>query len=406
MDLVVSRESLAFKHEQQLANGTKLRVVNPVDLVAPAFGSSLAHGSKLLTEGQFSMLNTLKSVHRGRGMSLSGKHYNGLEFAFKDRGSIIERIKKGNLSFSTGNTLNDNWSDLMDAVRLDLTIKKEARPTVRQFIYNVVNMPNASKDVRPTELFPYSVVFEPNRGEGEAVKQGANMFGQHDTVPMYIHAAGFQWTLLASLFDNTYDLSRLTEGVAVGYSAKQDDLAIKPILDENYGVAGTARHTAPSTIGTYRQEKLYNTIIDAIDDLGERKDPVTARKIVANNLIILASSQDARHIEHVLTGLGNSTPEKYSSISSIVKVVAYDGETIQMPNGTTQYDGVNNGECYVIKRNRYLSIPVKRGLTAEIDQNPDVKTLTQEQRAWYFVEAIYNEIGIANFIQKVTLPAW
>ena len=42
----------------------------------------------------------------------------------------------------------------------------------------------------------------------------------------------------------------------------------------------------------------------------------------------------------------------------------------------------------------------------EIDKTPDVRTLAREQRAWYFVEAIYNSVGIDSFVQKITLPTW
>jgi len=220
---------------------------------------------------------------------------------------------------------------------------------------------------------------------------------------MKIYAAGFVWTLLAALFDNTYDLSRLSEGVALGYSAKKDDLAIKPIIDATY--TGAAQ-TPASTEGAGRQEKLMNTLMDAIDDLGERTDPITKRKIQAEGLVALCSSKDARHIAHVMSGLGNSTPEKYSPLNQITKVIGYDGEVIDMPEKTVTYGGVTSGTIYLIKPNRYFKIPIKRGLTMEIDQKPDVNTLAREQRAWYFVEGMYNSIGIENFVQEVTLPTW
>ena len=53
-----------------------------------------------------------------------------------------------------------------------------------------------------------------------------------------------------------------------------------------------------------------------------------------------------------------------------------------------------------------MDIIVKRGLTTEIDTQPDVKTLAQEERAYYFAEGLYNAEGLANFVQKITLPTW
>lgn len=399
--LLVSRESLRAEHIDNMMDGKKIAVQHPVDIVNTAFGSAVPKSGSIVEADTLSTLNSLKSIHRGSRIALSGKYQSGLEYVFSGRGSILDRIAKG--SFSVGNTLNDNWSDLYDAVRLDLTIRKEARPTVRQFLYTEADMPNASKDVRPTELFPYGFVFEENNGEGESVRQGQNLGGQYDTIPMKIYAAGFTWTLLASLFDNSYDLSRMSEGVALAYSAKKDDLALAPIIGGTYT---GAKATAASTVGTNRQELLMNTLMDAIDDLSDRTDPVTKRKIVGEDLVVLASSKDARHIEHVMSGLGNSTPEKYTALNQISKVIAYDGEVIDLPNKSVTYTGCTSGTVFLIKKNRYFAIPIKRRLTMELDQTPDVSTLSQEQRAWYFVEGMYNTVGITNFVQKVTLPTW
>ena len=400
-NLLVTRQILKDEFNEKMLSGKKIVVRDPVDIVDTAFGTVIPKSGSMLTDSDLTRLNNLKSIHRNRPIVLSGKYLNGLEYQFKGRGSVIDRIRKG--TFASGNTLNDDWTDLFDAVRLDLTIRKAANQTIRQFIYSELNMPNASKDVRPTELYPYGIVFEENNGEGEAVRQGANLGGQYDTIPMKIYAAGFVWTLLASLFDNTYDLSRLTEGVAVGYSAKKDDLAIAPIIGGTYT---GAKLTGASTAGAGRQELLMNTLMDSIDDLGDRTDPITKRKIQAEGLVALCSSKDARHIAYVMSGLGNSTPEKYTPLNQITKVIGYDGETIDMPNKTVSYNGVTSGAIFLIKPNRYFKIPIKRGLTMKLDATPDVKTLSREQRAWYFSEGIFNGIGISSFVQKVTLPVW
>ena len=271
-------------------------------------------------------------------------------------------------------------------------------------------MPNATKDIRPSELYPYGIVFEENNGEGQSVRQGANLGGAVDTIPMKIYAAGFIWTLLASLFDGTYDMTRLNDGVAVGYAAKRDDLAIAPILAGDYGTVGTAKWTAASSAGTLRQEHLWNTLVDVIDDFGVRLDPITKRLIPMEGLTMLGTSMDMRHVAHVMSGIGTS-PEKYSELTGgilggITKLIGYEGEVIEMPNETVTYGGASDKIAYVIKSNRYFKLPIKRNLVMEIDLQPNVNTLAQEQRAWYFCESIYNEIGIDNFIQKVTLPAW
>ena len=125
---------------------------------------------------------------------------------------------------------------------------------------------------------------------------------------------------------------------------------------------------------------------------------------------MLGTSLDMRHVAHVLSGIGTS-PEKYNTLKGgllggITKLIGYEGEVINMPNETVTYTGATAKIAYVIKPNRYFKIPIKRNLVMELDSQPNVNTLAQEQRAWYFSEAMYNAIGITNFVQKVTLPTW
>lgn len=407
MGRLITREGLVREFEEKMLEGTKIRVKQPVELVQKSFGSVIPVSGSLLTDSDVAKLNALQSLTRNGHITLSGKVDTGLDYIFGKngcRGSINDRIRKGVFA-GNANTMNDNWQDLFDAIRLDLTIRKEARGTVRQYIYQELQMPNATKDIRPSELFPYGFVFEEHNGEGQAVKQGANLGGQYDTIPMKIYATGFTWTLLAALFDRTYDLSRMSDGVALGYSAKKDDLALAPIMAGTYT---GAKATAASTVGTLRQELLYNTLMDAVDGIGERTDPLTGRKISAEGLVILADTKDARHIDHVLSGLPTDIPEKYaySKLNAITRVIGYDGETINMPDGATTYAGATAGTVHLIKPNRYFKIPIKRNLVAELDATPNVQTLAMEQRAWYFSEAMYNSIGIDSFVQKVTLPTW
>lgn len=405
----ISKELLAAEYKDKMLSGEKVATDRfGVDIVNTAFGKEIPN-TGLLSDRDFAVINNLKSIHRGRNMTLSGKIQNGLEFSFKKRGSIADRIMRG--TFASGNTMLEDWTDLWDAVRLDITMRKAANPTIRQYLYDEIFMPDATKDIRISELYPYGFIFEKNNGEGQSVKMGANLGGASETIPMYIYAAGFTWTLLASLFDRTYDISRMTEGVAIGEAAKKDDLAVSPILDQDYGTVdtedsdGVIKWTGASDIGEYRQEKFVNTMMDGIDGFGEREDPVTHRKIVAENLVAFGTPKDMRHLAYVKNGLGKTTPENYDPLRQITQLVAYDGETIDMPNQTVTYTAPTDGYIYLIKKNRYMKIPQKRKLTVEVDPQPDVERLAMEKRAWYFVEALYSE-GTNYYIQKVTLPTW
>lgn len=319
------------------------------------------------------------------------------------------RFEKTAKATVTGNTLLPDWAQLWDALRMDITVRKNANPTVRQFLYNIYNRPDADRTNKLTEMLPYGIVFDEYNGTGDPVRQGDKGEGATGTLDVKIYAAGFTWDLLASLFDKSLDMTMLADGVAAGYNAKLDDLAISPIIDHaSYGNAGTAKHTNKATTsGAGRQELLYDTLENAIDDLGKRTDPVTKKKIDPSGSYLLCSGNVARHAARVVAGLPQNTNNKrLGAISELAGIVAYDGDTIIGRDGDTTYAGVGDTYAYLVKPNRYMDIIVKRGLTTEIDTQPDVKTLAQEERAYYFAEGIYNAEGLANFVQKITLPDW
>lgn len=315
--------------------------------------------------------------------------------------SVREMIDKR--VFMSSNSIPADWQTLWDALRIDISIAKAAMGTVRENFYNILNMPNSDKVFKATEFYPYGLTFELNNGEGQAVEQGETRGGQVESIEHLVYAAGFTWTLLAELFNGSIDPQRISNAVMLGYNAKQDDLSIAPILAYSYS---GAQQTAAATLsGANRQELLYLTLENAIDDIAARVDPVTKREIMADQLVILAHPEDARHISRVINGLPSTNERIYPSISEISGIVGYDGETIDKRATSVVYTGVTKGKCYLAKKNRYMNIGIKRGLTLEVDQRPDVKTLSREERSWYFVEG-QQTTGIANFIQEITLPTW
>ena len=398
----ISREVLNAQFESKLSSGQKIHIPaeKTVSMASTMFGPA---SNVRQDEATFRLMENAKHISRQGNITLTGKYRSGFDFDFNGQ-SVNELVRAGKF---VSNTMPQDWQKLWDAMRLDLTIKKEAKQTVRQYVYNVVSMPNATRIINPQEMYPYAFEFKLNNGEGQAVPLGEAMLGATDTIKFEIFATGFKYTVLASLFDRSLDFNRMNEGVAEAYALKRDDDAMSPILDYNYGATSGAKHTGPHVDASMkRQELLYNTLLDAIDELGLRSDPLTKQKIIPNGLILLASTHDANHIRRVMGGLPSVNERIYGSIPEISRIVAYDTEYTTFSNKVIEYKGVTPGTAYLIKPNRYMMIPVKKELTMEADLTPDVLTLAQQERSWYYSEAIYNAIGIANFVQKITLPTW
>lgn len=408
-NLLVTKSLLAEKQRERMYE-KPIGITDSVDMVAPTLGGRI---SKANTEEVFGAAMKSQSIVPPRAFRLTHKYGTPYDVPRKwSNGatmSVREAIRKGVLKLPADpqgatNTLLPDWQNLWEATRLDLSIRKEALPTVRDAIYNIVSRPNASRVMNLSEIMPYGVAFEANNGEGQTVPQGETVGGQWDTLTHIIYAAGFTWTLLAELFDESMDMGRLADAVALGYNALRDDLALDPIIQAVY--AGAQQTAANALAGANRQELLYLTLEDGIDDLGNRTDPITGRTIDASGLVILANELDARHIARVAQGLPSTNERAYPALGELSRVIGYNGETIQLRDRVVTYTGATAGTAYLIKPNRYFLASVKRGLTVEVDMQPNVKTLSREERAYWFCEGIHNAEGIANFVQELTLPAW
>lgn len=409
----ISRETLKEEYEMQLKSGAGINIApeNTAMIAETKFGSA---SNVANDDSSFNAMSSASLLNTRRGaITISGKYRSGFDVPLKDGKSFNDLVAEGRFSKDrltkanfASNSLIDDWQQFWDAIRIDITMKKEAHQTIRQYAYNILSMPNATRIMSIQEMYPYAFEFKENNAEGQAVPLGEKLAGEKDTVEFKLFAAGFKYTLLAQLWDRSLDLTKMTTGIANAYALKRDDDAIRPILDYSYGDAGTTKHTeAYVDAAAKRQELLYNTLVNAVDDFGKRKDPFTNKLIPATGLTLLCSTYDANHIQMIMNGLPSVNERIYNAIPQISRIVAYDDDEIKFSTKTVSYTGVTPGTAYLIKPNRYMMIPVKRELTMEMDPNPDVLTLSREERAWYYCEGLYN-LGIESFIQKITLPTW
>ena len=409
---LISRKSLQAEARNKIMSG-KGGAVKLVDFSRPLLSGRLRDMSQ---DDKFEMISRMTAGDMlpstmTPAFSYSGKYGGGFYVPMKwSDGStegVYDRIVSGKFQMSA-NTLPVDWANLWDAIRIDVSVRKAAIGTIRQFIYNITTNPNFTRTIKPTEITPVGIIFEENNGHGQAIPQGETTGGGYESITVLIYAAGFTFDLIADLFDLTITPERIADAVMVGEDALKDDLAIGPILDFSYS---GGQQTAASAIGSLRQELLYNTLVDGLDDLGVRNHPVTDRKLNTSQVIVLAAPFDAPHIIQVAGGLPSTNQIFYPSLSQISQVISFDDEIIRQRAKIVTYSGVTAGTAYMIipasalPAAGYMEIAVKRDLVVEVDNQPDVKTLTREERAYWFAEAIWTE-GIQYFIQELTLPTW
>ena len=420
--LLTTKRTLIDERNERMAAGT-LMLNKTVGIIRPTISG---HIDRANDKSMWNRAMRASRHSRSAGVRLTGKYGSAYDVPRKWSDgatmSVRERIQSGKLSLpdspqASTNTLIADWQRLWDAMRLDLTVRKEAMPTVREFLYQVYSRPNASRIANVSEILPAGIVFEEVDGQGESAPMGETIGGNYDIVTHRIFAAAFSWTLLAELFDEAMDNESIGDAVGVGYNAMRDDRAISPIVNYAYGPAtrpavGTTKHTppyAPSAGFTpNRQEHLYLTLQDALDDLAKRRDPTTGRKISLTGAVVISSEESARHITDVAEGLPSNNERRYSALTAITRVIGYDGETIQLRDRNVTYPGILDTEAYIVIPNRKMLISIKRDLQVEVDLMPNVKTLSREERCWWFCEGIFHggDQGVGAYVQKVTLPSW
>lgn len=396
----VSKVTLAEEFKERLAKGVRY---TPNSLETVSLKEPLISGSRKNTDSFINVINTAKNVVKPMRFSVENPDSDVYNIPFKKGGKSVREMVEADVFNSANNNLPEAWESLWNAMVMDITIRNQMNPTIRQEIYSMISMPDATPTMRLSETFPYAFKFDENNGAGQAVTQGQVRYGQNDYINFHLYATGFSYTLLSSLFNKMLDFTKMTEGVSKAYNCKCDDLAISPILNHVY--TNTAKTAADATAGANGQLKTYKTIAKAVDDLAKREDPTTGKNVSMMDVVLLCNPLDAPHILAVMKGLPTVENEVHSAITAINKVIGYDGDFIEFEDHTDTYEGVTKGTCYLIAKNRFMRIIQKRGLTLEVDSQPDVKTLTREERAWYFCEGIYSE-GISSFVQEVKLPAW
>jgi hypothetical protein len=305
-----------------------------------------------------------------------------------------------------GNTLPDDWRTLIDAMRIQLTINKALNPTVREFIYSVLDRPNATATEDVRELFPYAFEFVENDGEGQPVEMGEMRGGQVDYLTQKIRSTGLTWSLRKVLFDTTMDMAKVNEGIAYAENAKKDDTALAPIINFTYATA--AKTAADATSGATREDLLWRTLSNAKEDVIARRDPVTDERLIPMGCTLLCHPVDAMHVMDVVNGFDGTSQniQRRNALTYISRVIGYEGGRIRSRSkGLISYTDLTEKKAYLIVPNRRMIISRKRGLQLNIDTNPDVLKLAQQEMAWWYCEGEYND-GIGYFIQEITLPAW
>lgn len=392
-------ESVGVSYQPELSGGGEFEDASLINnLQAPQLSGGLT-----VTRPNVSFLDT--QMRGLGGKTIRQAFADGtLDQIREDARMRVQLDRAGNVRMD-GNSLLENWQTLVDASRIQLAVNKALNTTVRDFFYNIYDRPQATAIENVNELYEDAILFEENDGTGQQVEMGEMRGGQTDTVTQRIYAAGLTYDLKKYLFDPTFDMAKANRAIVRGEVAKKDDTALAPII--NYSYSGT-QQTAANTSGSTREENLWLTISDALEDIVNRRDPVTSERLIPMGCVMLAHPVDAMHLAEVLPGFDNVSQnvKRRQALTQISRVVGYEGARIQTRSkGLVTFTDLTEKTAYIVVPNRRMLISRKRPLQMNIDTNPDVLRLARERMSWWYCEGLYND-GIGYYIQEVTLPTW
>lgn len=296
-----------------------------------------------------------------------------------------------------------DYYTLVDLMRIDITRRRVEEQDYTDVITTEVVNPAFSRSVRLDEFLPYAGVFEKIDGAGETVPLIQAKTGVTGSVDIDLYGLGFTRTLEDELYNLTiYDLEKVNAAVARAHTARRNQQTIGTIVGATYDAS---QQVSADTTGSTPDEKLYNTLSNAIDTLQGLKDPMSGQLITVNQATLLVNPVDARRCQRVIAGnvALKQVGTIFSPLSEITEMIEYAGDTIYVGAKKYTFNGVPSGKAYLFVPGTAYVL-TKRALTQEVGRG-DVLQLAREARAWYFAQGEYFTDFLGSSAPGTTLDA-
>lgn len=319
--------------------------------------------------------------------------------------------------------LPDDYYDLVDYLRLDITRRRMEEVDYCGLMTQEIINPNFSRTVRMDEFLPYAGDFQAIEGNNNTVPMIEAKTGATGTATQILYSLGFARTLLSELYDSDiYSLEKVQAAVVRAHTAKRNYLSVGQLVAKTTaaGWAANQQQAADTTSDATKDELMYNTVNSAISKILGLKDPQTNQEIFANRLAIVCRPSDVRRINRAINGQlnigGKGKPGNFAALNEITEIWPYRGDVLYVGPDTKTYAGVAENKAYLIVPGP-VGAPAytltKRAVTSEVGRG-SVLELSREERAWYFsqVEHLDEFFGESasltsgtGYCVEITLPS-
>lgn len=348
--------------------------------------------------------------------------WSSIEDSMKKVKAFIDRNKR----LVNVNQFPDDYYDLIDLIRMDLTRRRiEAADYTAEFTNEITN-PNYPQSIPLIEFLPFAGAFEPVVGTGQNVAMIQQKTGVSGSVDVTLYALGHARSLEDELYNlDIYSLEKVLKAVNRAHTGLRNNRCFNPLIALSMatpnGWSAFQRVAADTTGATY-DVRLYLTLRNAIRRLMGLLDMQTGQEIDAEKIVLLCRNKViqwdiARVVDGQLEKFG--TPIENRGKLGIDELWLYKGDVVDVGEDRVTYNGVPEGVAYLFVPGP-AGAPTwtlnKRQLTQEIGRG-NVLQLARERRAWYFGQAEYRGEFMGNsgdltpptntgygYVVEITLP--
>ncbi len=307
--------------------------------------------------------------------------------------------------------------ELYGKLIVDITRHRMAGMDITAEIATEMTDPNFPRIIHVRELAEYVGEFANMAGTGDSVPLVDRAGGQTDALELKIRALGYETTLANVLFGEMNEMLKVNAAIAAADVDARNAQTIGTIVGATY--RADQKQAADNTTDFSHDQKVHNTLYNAIKKLRKQMDPQTGDTITASDITILANSENREEIENAVNGLARSKGGTGASswltipkLASVKTIIEYDhGKTHgkEWQKKKLEFPGVEANTAYMLVPKKAFWVANKRGLTLETGRGRALQ-LGQEEKAWYRVDGVYNkpffgsEKSGCGYIVKIALP--
>jgi hypothetical protein len=299
-------------------------------------------------------------------------------------------------------------ADLQALATMDVqTYAEQVGTDISGQLFNDINNPDATDPTYIRNLMPYTGEMDEIAGSGDRFPLMREPTDDKQVVPMKIVGIANRNTLRNALFNSLYDVARVTTSAGQMYNDSRNLQFFKPVIAALAGL-GSANIQAADTTGTTKGQKIYNTLMHAIELLYGLKNALVNRKVSAlqGENIIICTPKDALQVKPIVAGsIGRETaPQLFTPLNA--QVIEWPGAVL----AKSTYELADGTALLIKKPNIGAATRLnKRDLVALTGETP-VEEGKMDASAWYratgeYLGSLLPSDNTGNgMIVKINLP--